>query len=171
MHRIYTKEQYFEKVELLRQTVPDVSLGTDIIVGFPTETEEEFQETCDALKQIRYSLAFIFAYSSRKGTPAMRWKDDVPEEVKLERLQRLLDLQNEISNEERQLMLGNTYEVLVERFNRDGRQLKGRTRCWKKVIFEGDESLIGTLQKVKVHSYSHQTLLGELAKTPHLKVI
>jgi len=171
MHRIYTKKQYFEKVELLRQTVPDVSLGTDIIVGFPTETEEEFQETCDALKQIRYSLAFIFAYSSRKGTPAMRWKDDVPEEVKLDRLQRLLDLQNEISNEERQTMLGNTYEVLVERFNRDGRQLKGRTRCWKKVIFEGDESLIGTLQKVKVHSYSHQTLLGDLAKTPHLKVV
>ena len=68
-------------------------------------------------------------------------------------------------------MLGNTYEVLVERFNRGGLQLKGRTRCWKKVIFDGDESLIGTLQQVKVHSYTHQTLLGELAKTPHLKVI
>lgn len=169
MHRIYTKEQYFEKVQLLRETVPDVSLGTDIIVGFPTETENEFQETYEALQKIRYSLAFIFAYSPRKGTPAMRWKDDIPEEVKLERLQRLLDLQNEISNVERQQMLGNTYEVLVERFNRDGRQLKGRTRCWKKVIFEGDENLIGTLQKVTVHSYSHQTLLGELVKsTPRL---
>jgi len=170
MHRIYTKEQYFEKVSLLRQTVPDVSLGTDIIVGFPTETEEEFQETCDALKEIRYSLAFVFAYSPRKGTPAMRWKDDIPEKVKLDRLQRLLDLQNEVSNEERQQMLGQTFEVLVERFNRDGRQLKGRTRCWKKIIFEGEESLIGTLQQVKVHSYSHQTLIGELVKNPAFKL-
>jgi len=173
MHRIYTKEQYLEKVALLRQTVPNVSLGTDIIVGFPTETEAEFQETFDVLKQIRYSLAFVFAYSPRKGTPAMRWKDDIPEEVKLDRLQRLMDLQNEISNEERQQMLGNSYEVLVERYNKDGRMLKGRTRCWKKVIFEGDESLIGTLQPVKVHSYSHQTLIGDLSKSTAapLKVI
>ncbi len=174
MHRIYTKEQYFEKVAQLRQIVPNVSLGTDIIVGFPTETEEEFQETMEVFRQIRFSLAFIFAYSPRKGTPAMRWKDDIPEEVKLDRLQRLTDLQNEISNEERQQMLGNTYEILVERFNRDGQMLKGRTRCWKKVIFEGDESLIGSIQQVKVHSYSHQTLIGELAKpaeSARLKVI
>ena len=172
MHRIYTKEQYFEKVDLLRKIVPGVSLGTDIIVGFPTETESEFQETVDALRQIRYSLAFIFAYSARKGTPAMRWKDDVPEEVKLDRLQRLMALQDEIGNEERALMLGNTYEVLVERFNKDGKMLKGRTRCWKKVIFEGDASLIGTLQQVKVHSFSHETLIGDLEKTKNtLKVI
>ncbi len=162
MHRIYTKEQYLEKVALLREIVPNVSLGTDIIVGFPTETEEEFQETYDVMRQIRYSLAFIFAYSPRKGTPAMRWKDDIPEELKLQRLQKLMDLQEEISNEERAQMLGNTYEVLVERFNKDGHMLKGRTRCWKKVIFEGDESLIGTLQQIKVHSFSHQTLVGTL---------
>ncbi len=105
MHRIYTKEQYFEKVAQLRQIVPNVSLGTDIIVGFPTETEEEFQETMEVFRQIRFSLAFIFAYSPRKGTPAMRWKDDIPEEVKLDRLQRLTDLQNEISNEERLMVL------------------------------------------------------------------
>lgn len=165
MHRIYTKEQYFEKVALLRQIIPSVSIGTDIIVGFPTETETEFQETYEALREIRYSLAFIYAYSPRKGTPAMRWKDDIPEEVKQERLQKLLDLQNEIGNEERQQMLGQTYEVLVERFNKDGQLLKGRTRCWKKVIFEGDENLIGTLQSVKIHSYSHQTLLGCILKS------
>lgn len=172
MHRIYTKEQYLEKVAMLREIVPNVSLGTDIIVGFPTETEEEFLETYEIFKQIRYSLAFIYAYSARKGTPAMRWKDDVPEEVKLDRLQRLLALQDEISNEERFKMLGNTYEVLVERFNKDGQKLKGRTRCWKKVIFDGDESLIGTLQQVKVHSFNHETLIGELAKPEnHLKVV
>ncbi|HSX26251.1 MAG TPA: tRNA (N6-isopentenyl adenosine(37)-C2)-methylthiotransferase MiaB [Chlamydiales bacterium] len=174
MHRIYTKEEYLEKVSLLRQIVPNASLGTDIIVGFPTETDEEFEETVEVLRQIRYSLAFVFAYSPRKGTPAMRWKDDIPEEVKQQRLQRLMDLQTEISNEERQQMLGQTYEVLVERFNKDGLMLKGRTRCWKKVIFEGPESLIGTLQPIKVHSYSHQTLIGEIAKPDEslrLKVI
>ena len=164
MHRIYTKEQYLEKVDLLRSIVPNVSLGTDIIVGFPTETEAEFQETYDVMKQIRYSLAFIYAYSPRKGTPAMRWKDDIPEEVKQDRLQRLMELQEEISAEERNTLLDHTLEVLVERFNKDGRMLKGRTRCWKKVIFEGDESMIGTLQQVKIHSFSHQTLVGELAK-------
>lgn len=163
MHRIYTKEQYFEKIAQFREILPTVSFGTDIIVGFPTETDAEFEETCDALKQIRYSLAFIFAYSPRKGTPAMRWKDDILEEVKLERLQRLTEIQNEISNVERQGMLGQTVEVLVERYNRDGIYLKGRTRCWKKVIFEGEASMIGTLQPVTVHSYSHQTLIGTKA--------
>lgn len=165
MHRIYTKEQYFEKVAMLHDIVPNVSLGTDIIVGFPTETEEEFQETYDAMKEIRYSVAFIYAYSPRKGTPAMRWKDDISEEVKQERLQRLLDLQKEITNEQRASMLGNTYEVLVERLNRDGKLLKGRTRCWKKVIFEGTADMIGTLQPVKVHSFSHETLRGDLVRT------
>ena len=162
MHRIYTIEEYFEKVALLREIVPDVSLGTDIIVGFPTETDAQFEETYEAMKKIRFSLAFIFAYSPRKGTPAKRWKDDVPESVKEERLQRLLDLQNQITNAELQQMLGQSFEVLVEKFNKDGRLLKGRTRCWKKIIFEGPESCIGTLQQIRVHSFSHQTMLGTL---------
>ncbi|MFI5334036.1 MAG: tRNA (N6-isopentenyl adenosine(37)-C2)-methylthiotransferase MiaB [Chlamydiales bacterium] len=164
MHRIYTIEQYLEKVALLRQTVPNVVLGTDIIVGFPTETEEEFQMTYDQFKQIRYSVAFLFAYSARKGTPAFRWKDDISEEVKHERLQRLLSLHQEICTEERQEMLGKEVEVLVERRNKDETQLKGRTRCWKNVLFSGDDQMIGTLQRVKVHGYNHQTLLGEKAE-------
>lgn len=164
MHRIYTKEQYLEKVALMRQIVPDVSLGTDIIVGFPTETEEEFQQTYDVFKEIDYSVAFIFAYSPRKGTPAFRWRDDIPEEVKQDRLQRLLQLHNEICARHRQEMIGSTVEVLVERRNRDEIHLKGRTRCWKNVMFSGGDELIGTLQHVKIHGYSHQTLLGELVE-------
>jgi tRNA-2-methylthio-N6-dimethylallyladenosine synthase len=171
MHRIYTKEQYAEKVALLRQIVPNVSLGTDIIVGFPTETEEDFQETYDAIKTFRYSVGFFYTYSPRKGTPAMRWKDDVPEEVKEQRLQRLHELQTQISNEERQQMLGQTVEVLVEDFNRDGNLLKGRTRCWKKVVFAGDANLIGTLQNVAVHSYSNQTLIGDLQNKSALAIL
>ncbi len=163
MHRIYTVDEYMEKVHRLREIVPGVSLGTDIIVGFPTETEEDFQATYDKLKEIEYSVAYLFAYSQRKGTPAMRWKDDIPEEVKQERLQRLMTLQEEIYGKQRQALLGVEVEVLVEKKGfKDDQMLKGRTRCWKSVIVPGDESLIGTLQKVKIHSYSHQTLLGEI---------
>jgi tRNA-2-methylthio-N6-dimethylallyladenosine synthase len=160
MHRIYTIEQYFEKVAMLREIAPDVSLGTDIIVGFPTETEEEFMETYNRFKLANFSVAFIFSYSARKGTPAFRFADDIPEEVKQERHQRLLNLHYEMCAEERNRMLGATTEVLVERRNKDETLLKGRTRCWKNVVFEGPDSLIGTLQHVKLHSFNHQTLVG-----------
>ena len=167
MHRIYTVEQYMEKVQLLREIVPDAKLGTDIIVGFPTETEEEFQMTYDRLKEIEYDLAFLFAYSPRKGTPAMRWKDDIPEEVKQDRLQRLLSLQEGIYARQRQSMLGQDVEVLVECINfKDATRVKGRTRDWKNVLFPGDESLIGTLQTVKIHSCNSQTLIGERVSLP-----
>lgn len=165
MHRIYTVEQYMEKVQMLKEIVPNVSLGTDIIVGFPTETEEEFQQTYEILKQIEYSVGFLFAYSPRKGTPAMRWKDDIPEEVKQDRLQRLLELQEGIVAKQRQQMLGSEVEVLVEKRNfKDDRLLKARTRCWKNVLIPGDDSTIGTIQQVKIHSYSHQTFLADLVK-------
>jgi len=159
MHRVYTVEEYSDKVAQLRALVPNVSLGTDIIVGFPTETDAEFELTYDIFKQIRYSVAFIFAYSARKGTPAFRWKDDIAEEVKQERLQRLLALHNEICAEERKDLLGVQVEVLVEK--KEGDHLKGRTRCWKNAIFKGDEALVGSLQNIQVTGFSHQTLLGE----------
>ncbi len=165
MHRIYSLEQYLEKVRMLREIVPNVSLGTDIIVGFPTETEEEFMMTYNIMKEIEFSVAFLFAYSPRKGTPAMRWKDDIPEEVKQDRLQRLIAMQDEIYAKQRQEMLGETVEILVEsRNSKDDSHLKGRTSSWKKVIFPGGDELIGTFQKVEVHSYSHQTLIGSHIK-------
>lgn len=161
MHRIYTVEQYLEKVKMFKEILPTVSLGTDIIVGFPTETEEDFEETYRLMKEIEYSVAFIFSYSPRQGTPAMRWKDDIPEEIKQERLQRLMSLQDEISAKQRQSLLGETVEVLVEkRSSRDPQLLKGRTRCWKNVVFKGGDELIGTLHQVPIHSYTHQTLIG-----------
>lgn len=162
MHRIYTVEKYLEKVELLKKIVPNHSLGTDIIVGFPTETDAEFEETYTLFEQVKFSVAFIFSYSARKGTPAIRWKDDIPEEVKQERLHRLLNLHERQATEVRQQMIGDVVEVLVEKVNRGESHLKGRTRCWKNVLFQGDEKLIGTLQKIKVHGYSHQTLLGDI---------
>lgn len=153
-----------EKVALFREILPTVVLGTDVIVGFPTETEEEFMMTYRALEEIEYGVSFIFAYSPRKGTPAMRWKDDIPEEVKNERVHRLLELQEGINNKHRQALLDTTVEVLVEKAtSKDAGKLKGRTRCWKNVVFPGNAELIGSFQKVKIDSYSHQTLLGTIA--------
>lgn len=162
MHRIYTKEQYLEKVDLFKSLVPNVSLGTDIIVGFPTETDSEFEETVFMLQKIRYSVAFIFAYSARNGTPAKRWKDDIPETVKQERLHRLLEIQKQINMEQYAEMIGTSVEVLIENHNPKEDKLKGRTRCWKKVAFTGASTLVGTLQQVKIHGYNHQTLLGTI---------
>jgi tRNA-2-methylthio-N6-dimethylallyladenosine synthase len=172
MHRIYTKEEYLEKVALLRSIVPDVRLGTDIIVGFPTETEAEFEETVEVMKEIEYSCAFIFAYSPRKGTPAMRWKDDIPEEEKDRRLQKLLQIQEEIAIKQQNALLGQEVEVLVESSNqKDVSFVKGRTTSWQKVIFPGDPSLIGTLQKVRLHSFHHETMIGELVQKNSLALL
>jgi len=161
MHRIYNKTQYFEKVDQLKQIVPNASIGTDIIVGFPTETESEFLETCEVFEKINYSVAFIYTFSERKGTPAMRFKDDIPQEVKDERLKQLMGLHQMQVSKQHQDLLGQTVEVLFDKKNKNG-QLKGRTRCWRKVIAEGSDSLIGTIQPVKIHSFNHQTLIGEL---------
>jgi tRNA-2-methylthio-N6-dimethylallyladenosine synthase len=162
MHRIYTRQEYMDKIALLRELVPNVAIGTDMIVGFPTETEEEFLETYEAMKQVRYANAFLYTYSPRKGTPAKRWADDIPEGIKDNRHQRLLEQHQQISSELLREMLGQKVEVLVERRNKDSRYLKGLTRCWRNVIFEGDDSLIGTLQQVTLHSQSHNTLIGKL---------
>lgn len=163
MHRMYTVENYLEKVAMLRELVPNVALGTDIIVGFPTETEEEFEMTYNLLKEIEYSVAFLFSYSPRKGTPAMRWKDDIPESVKDERLKRLIDLQEGIYAKQRLAALDKTMEVLVEKeAEKSPGMVKGRTRCWKSVLFKGGPELIGTLQNVQLHSYTHQTFMAQL---------
>lgn len=161
MHRIYTQSEYLEKVAMLREIVPNAALGTDIIVGFPTETEEEFQETYRIFEKIDYSVAFIYTFSPRKGTPAMRWKDDIPETVKDDRHSRLFELHQRQTAAQKQAMLGQTVEVLLEKRNKNG-QLKGRTGCWRKVIADGPDSAIGTLQQVELHSFNHETFLGTI---------
>lgn len=167
MHRIYTLEQYYEKVHLLKEIVPNAALGTDIIVGFPTETEEEFMETYRVLEDIEYSVAFLFSYSERKGTPATRFKDTLSEEVKQDRLQRLMRLQDKIYRKQREALLGTTQEILVERQSlKDPHLLKGRTRCWKNVVFPGDPSQVGSLCEIHIEDFNHQTLIGKLVESP-----
>lgn len=169
MNRLYDKESghhietYIEKVEQFRSIVPNFVLGTDIIVGFPSETEEEFMETYNVFQQLAPSVAFIYAYSERDGTPAKRWKDDVPQTEKDARLQKLLQLHRDQTAVERETMLGSTVEVLFEgTAPRQPHLLKGRTRCWKRVLCEAPKTLLGTSAHVTLHAFTHETFLGTL---------
>lgn len=164
MNRGYTREEYEQTVSRLREIVPGVAIGTDIIVGFPSETDAEFEETNEALRRLKFSSAFLFAYSPRKGTPATRWEDDVSKEEKERRLQTILSTQEEMSFAQMQQMLGTCVEVLVEGTSqKDDMMLKGRTRTWKNVVFAGSKELLGTLQRLTLTSMAHQTFVGSLS--------
>lgn len=151
MNRHYTKEQYLELADKIRRAVPDISLTTDIIVGFPGETEEDFQETLDVVRKVRYDSAFTFIYSKRTGTPAAAMEDQVPEDVVKDRFSRLLKEVQQISAEMSSRDTGNVVEVLVEGINehRDG-YLDGRMSNNNLVHFKGDPSLIGSLIPVRL---------------------
>ena len=150
-----------EKVAMLKEIVPGVALGTDMIVGFPTETDEEFEQTYSNMEMVNYSTAFLYTYSPRQGTPAMRFKDDISEEVKKHRHARLFELHKQQSSEQRLSMIGSSVEVLFEKWSDEG-MLKGRTRCWRKVIAKGPSSMVGEIAYVKIDSFQHETLIGSL---------
>ncbi|WP_232697160.1 tRNA (N6-isopentenyl adenosine(37)-C2)-methylthiotransferase MiaB [Brevibacillus daliensis] len=163
MARKYTREHYMELVRKIKAAIPDVSLTTDIIVGFPGETEEQFLETLSLFKEVEYDSAYTFMYSPREGTPAAVMADSVPEEVKKSRLHRLMEVQNEISLKKHQEMLGQTYELLVESESRKNSEvLIGRTRTGKLVHVKADNSLIGKLVHVTITDAKTFTLYGEL---------
>ena len=142
MNRKYTKEHYLELVDKIRTAVPDIAITTDIIVGFPGETEEDFQETLDVVRKAKYDSAFTFIYSKRSGTPAATMDNQVPEEVKRVRLQTLMDVQNEISYELNKPMEGQVFDIIVEGPSpRDEDMWFGRTSGNKMVLFPKDDSL------------------------------
>lgn len=151
MNRKYTKEQYLELAEKIRRAIPDIALTTDIIVGFPGETEEDFQETLDVVRTVRYDSAFTFIYSKRTGTPAAAMKDQIPEDVVKDRFDRLLKEVQDISREMAERFTGTEQTVLVEEQNRqmDG-YVTGRLSNNHVVHFPGDESLIGKIIKVRL---------------------
>jgi tRNA-2-methylthio-N6-dimethylallyladenosine synthase len=162
MSRKYSREQYLELVYKMKKAIPNVSLTTDIIVGFPGETEEQFQDTLDMVKEVEYDAAFTFIYSPREGTPAAEMEDNVPESVKKERLQRLMELQNEISLHKNLELKGQVVEVLVEGESKNNPEvLSGRTRSNKLVNFIGNHDMIGTLVDVKITHPQTWTLKGE----------
>lgn len=149
MNRRYTKESYLELVERIRKAVPDISLTTDIIVGFPGETEEDFEETLDVVRKVRYDSAFTFIYSKRTGTPAAAMENQIPEDVVKERFDRLLELVQEISREMSGRFENTIQEVLVEGINeQDETLVTGRMGNNLLVHFPGDASMIGTFRQV-----------------------
>jgi tRNA-2-methylthio-N6-dimethylallyladenosine synthase len=161
MKRFYTREHYLDLIRRCREQIPDCSISTDIIVGFCDETEEDFAETYDLIREARFDQAFIFMYSPRAGTKSAQWHDSVPLEDKKRRLARALALQENISGEIHRSLVGTTQRVLVEGYSRKSQsEVIGRTMADRCIIFPGDESLFGqTLDVVVTEGYPH-TLFG-----------
>ena len=163
MNRRYTKEQYLELVRKIREAVPDISLTTDIIVGFPGETEEDFQETLDVVRKVRYDSAFTFIYSKRTGTPAAVMEDQVPEEVIKDRFDRLLKEVQSIASEVCSVHEGTVQEVLVESVSEhDSSMVTGRMSNNLLVHFHGNEDLIGSYVDVSLKECKGFYYIGEI---------
>lgn len=164
MNRRYTKEHYLELVEKLRARIPDVAITTDIIVGFPGETEEDFLETMDVVDKVHYDSAFTFIYSKRTGTPAASMDNQVPEDVVKDRFDRLLALVQKHGHEKVKALEGTTQEVLVEEVNeQDSSLVSGKLANNVTVHFPGDESMIGKIVKVRLNCCKGFYFIGELA--------
>ncbi|WP_336883085.1 tRNA (N6-isopentenyl adenosine(37)-C2)-methylthiotransferase MiaB [Priestia koreensis] len=165
MARKYTREQYLELVRKIKEAIPTASLTTDIIVGFPNETEEQFEETISLYKEVGFDSAYTFIYSPREGTPAAKMQDNVPMEVKKARLQRLNAIVNEFSAQKMQEYVGQVVEVLVEGESKNNPDvLAGYTAKSKLVNFRGPKSAIGQLVKVKITVAKTWSLNGEMVE-------
>ncbi len=165
MNRVYTKEEYLEKIEKVKKKMPDITLTTDIIVGFPGETKEDFEHTIDVLEKVRYDTIFSFIYSKRGGTPAAVMEDPIPMEEKKENFDRLLYVQDKISYEKNKALEGKVMKVLVEGISKtDQSFMTGRTEGGKVVNFKCDKNLKGTFADVKITEAKTWSLMGEIIK-------
>ena len=163
MNRRYTKEQYLELVDKIRAKIPEVTFTTDIIVGFPGETEEDFLDTLDVVEKVRFEQVFMFIYSVRKGTKAETMPDHVPDEIKSERFGRLKTLADRITEEENMKYIGTIQNVLVEGVSKTNSEvLTGRTKSYKVVNFSGSKDLIGKNIDVRIVSQHVWYLKGEI---------
>lgn len=163
MNRRYTREAYLELVRKLREVDPDIAISTDIIVGFPGETDEEFEETLTLCEEVRYDSAFTFLYSIRKGTPAAKYENQVPEDIKHERFNRLVDVINRISAEKNAEYVGRIEKVLVDGPSKtNSRTYGGRTETFKLVNFKGSPEMIGCIVDVKITASNTFSLEGEV---------
>ncbi len=162
MNRGYSGNDYIRKIDILKNYCPHIALSGDIIVGFPGETAEDFEDTMKLLRYVRYDMLYAFKYNTRPGTAAAALEDDVPEEVKSARLTEVLKLQSEIILERNAAMEGKTLEILVEGISRKGGQLTGRSPGNHVVNFKGDQELIGQVVKVKITKGAPHCLEGEL---------
>jgi tRNA-2-methylthio-N6-dimethylallyladenosine synthase len=166
MARKYSREDYLQLVQKIRTAIPDVALTTDIIVGFPNETDEQFEETMTLVKEIGFQAAYTYIYSPREGTPAAKMEDNVPHAVKRQRLARLNQLVNELSNQSNQPFRGHVVEVLVEGESKNNPDvLAGYTRKSKLVNFKGPKSVIGKIVQVRITDAKTWSLDGELMES------
>ena len=163
MNRRYSREQYLELVERIKAKIPEVSLTTDIMMGFPGETEADVEDTLDLMRQVKYESAMMYFYNPREGTPAAKL-EQIPVEVRKERLQRVIDLQLEHTHEQMSKRVGSTVMVLVEGVSRDDKtELLGQTEQHEKIAFKADKSKIGSFVNVKITELSGNTFRGVLS--------
>ncbi len=162
MNRTYTVEQYLALVGTIRNTIPGVSLSTDIIAGFPTETEDDHRRTLDVIEKVGYDGAFMFKYSPRENTKAWNMGDDVPDAVKVERLNDVIELQQAISLRRNQELVGTTVQVLAERESTKSKEeWMGRTESNRVTVFPKGSIRVGDLIRIKIHGCNSATLFGE----------
>ena len=163
MNRKYTKEQYLELVDKIKTRIPDVVLSTDIIVGFPGETEEDFEDTLDVVRKVNYEQVFMFIYSRREGTIADKMENQIPEEIKHKRFDRLKELFDSRVSENNQKYIGTTQKILVDGYSKNDKEtLTGRTDTNKVVNFKGNEELIGKMINIKITEEHKWYLTGEI---------
>jgi tRNA-2-methylthio-N6-dimethylallyladenosine synthase len=163
MNRTYTIEEYLRLVEKIRRVIPGVGLSTDLIAGFPTESEDDHRATLDILKEVRYDGAYMFKYSPREQTKAWDMGDDVAEEVKVRRLSEIIDVQNTIASEINAALIGQTVDVLVDKVSAKSQdEWMGRTDNNKYVVFPKAAASIGELVRVKIHKTNSATLIGAI---------
>ncbi|HLZ53010.1 MAG TPA: MiaB/RimO family radical SAM methylthiotransferase [Verrucomicrobiae bacterium] len=164
MHRGYTRERYLNIIEKLRAARPEIGISTDFIVGFPGETEDDFEETLSLARAVEFDQAYIFKYSQRRDTPAAEMPDQVPQKIREERNQRLLEVVNEIAKRKYSALVGRLMQILVEGPSRKNpARMTGRTRCNRIVVFDGSDRHRGQLMDVKITRAGSFTLYGDPA--------
>ncbi len=164
MNRKYSREDYLEKIKILRKHIPDIAITTDIMVGFPTETNEDYLDTLNLVKEVEFAGAFTFIYSKRKGTPAATMDGQVDENVSKERIVELIDVQNTINRKQSLNYLNKTIEILCEGYDEKKNMYLGRDTYGRMAYFYGDESMIGNFVNVKITKTGGISLIGEIIK-------
>src|SRR5574344_1656163 len=158
MNRRYTREDYLALVNRIRTRIPDISLTTDVMLGFPGETDDDVADTISLMKEVRYESAFMYSYNPREGTPAATMANQIPVEEKKDRLQKIIDLQLVITREEMTKRIGSTVEVLVQSVSRDNeKEVLAKTPQDENIVFEGDKSLIGNFARVNITALNGNT--------------
>ena len=162
MNRHYTRGEYLEKIQYLRKHIPDIAITTDVMVGFPTETEEEFLDTYSLMEEVGFSGAFTFIYSPRKGTPAATYDGQIPEEISKKRIMKLIDLQNALNRQQSKEYLNKTVEILCEGFDEKKKMYLGRDTYGRMAYFPSENNIIGQFVNVRITKTGGISLIGEI---------